>query len=69
MIPCSLDCIHQTEGYCILTGGATVTSTTSKCPHFEGRRAAHKSSNDQFNRLSHGADIDKLNSIGNGGTH
>lgn len=69
MIPCSLDCIHQTEGYCILSGGATVTSTTAACPHFEGRRLTRSGSNDPLDRFVHRARVDQLNGVGDLGTH
>lgn len=65
MIPCSLDCIHQCEGCCILSGGATVTNTTTECPHFEGRRNSQPKSNNLLDRFAHSANVNELNSIRN----
>ncbi len=69
MIPCSLDCIHQSEGCCILSGGATVTSTTADCPHFEGRRNSQLKSNNLLDRFAHSANVNELDSIGDISAH
>ena len=35
MIPCSLDCKYQTDGYCSLNRATTVNSTENDCPHYD----------------------------------
>lgn len=65
MIPCSMDCIYQTEGYCALSGGARVTNTVSSCPHYVGRRQdKNEMLNNQIDGLADGAHINKLDGGG-----
>lgn len=69
MIPCSKDCIHQTDGYCILGGEAKVTSTSESCAYYLGRNATRKTMSNKLQSLTDGADINKLNRVGDIGAH
>ncbi len=69
MIPCSKDCLHQTDGYCVLAGDAKVTSTTEGCAYFEGRKKLKNSPSNKLDRFAYSSNVDKLNCVGNLDTH
>lgn len=69
MIPCNKDCIYQCDGNCILKDNSAEKTNLKQCSNSYFKQNNFTVSENKIDRFAHGANVDKLNGIGNISAH
>ena len=69
MLMCNKKCAYSDKGYCLLSAEEHISGTANGCDNFKQRRNVFAKSKDKVNGFSNCADENKLNGIGDSGSH
>lgn len=69
MLMCNKSCVYSENGYCLLSAEEHLSGTLSGCDNFKEKRKNFAKSKNKVNGFANGTDINKLNGIGDIGTH
>lgn len=69
MLMCNKNCAYSDKGYCLLSAEEHISGTANGCDNFKQRRKVFAKSKDKVNGFSNCANENKLNGIGDSGSH
>ena len=69
MLMCNKKCAYSDKGYCMLSAEEHLSGTADGCENFKERRKTFADLKNEVNSFSNGANVNKLNGVGNIGAH